>query len=102
MNIYVMFFHHEKIVEFQWDSGNDTKNWIKHRVSCREAEEIFFNAPLKIIEDQKHSKKEKRFHAFGKTKKGKFLSITFTIRGSKIRIISARSMHKKERKYYEQ
>ena len=33
---------------FQWDEGNADKNWIKHRVSPREAEEMFFNEPLVV------------------------------------------------------
>jgi uncharacterized DUF497 family protein len=34
--------------------------------------------------------------------KGRFLHLTFTIRTSKIRVISARDMHRKERTIYEQ
>jgi len=51
----------------------------------------------------KHSKKEPRFHALGKSDEKRQLHITFTLRqaGEKIRIISARDMHKKERVIYE-
>lgn len=87
---------------FEWDSGNDIKNESSHQVSCEEAEQVFFNRPLFLQDDVKHSLKEARYHAFGCTNEGRKLAITFTIRGKKIRVISARDMHRKERKLYEQ
>lgn len=91
-----------KITGFDWDEGNARKN-EKHDVSMAEAEQVFFNAPLLVLEDSKHSKKEPRFHALGKSDEKRQLHITFTLRqaGEKIRIISARDMHKKERAIYE-
>lgn len=86
---------------FQWDSGNMSKNWAKHRVSMSECEEIFFNKPLVVADDEKHSGVEERFFALGKTDRGKRLFIVFTLRDNQIRIISARSMSKKERSIYE-
>lgn len=93
----------EKISGFDWDDGNARKN-DKHEVTTAEAEQIFFNDPLLLLEDIKHSQKEIRIHALGKTDEGRMLHITFTLRhdGEKIRVISARDMHKKERKIYEQ
>ena len=92
-----------KITAFDWDEGNARKN-DKHGVSMAEAEQIFFNEPLLIIDDAKHSQGEGRFHALGKTNEDRPLHITFTLRnaGEKIRVISARDMHRKERKIYEQ
>jgi uncharacterized protein len=92
-----------KITGFDWDEGNSQKN-IKHSVSTAESEQVFFNAPLLLLEDVKHSQMESRFHALGKTDDGRFLHITFTLRhdGKAIRVISARDMHKKERSIYEQ
>ena len=68
-----------------------------------EAEQVFFNTPWLVLEDIKHSCKELRFHALGKTNKVRLLHITFTLRdaGEKIRVISARDMHRKERAIYE-
>ena len=87
---------------FEWDEGNIRKN-EKHSVSMSEAEQVFFNAPLLMLEDSKHSSQEQRFHALGKTDDERKLHITFTLRheGEKIRVISARDMHKKERIIYE-
>jgi uncharacterized DUF497 family protein len=92
-----------KITGFDWDEGNSQKN-VKHSVSTAESEQVFFNAPLLLLEDVKHSQMESRFHALGKTDDGRLLHITSTLRhyGKAIRVISARDMHKKERSIYEQ
>ena len=86
---------------FQWDSGNLDKNRKKHGVSRFECEQIFFNEPLLIHEDIKHSQEEKRLPALGKTDAGRMIFAIFTLRHHLIRIISARDMSKKERKFYE-
>ncbi len=92
----------EEITGFDWDEGNARKN-EKHGVSMAEAEQAFFNAPLLVLEDQKHSRQESRFHALGKSDDQRRLHITFTLRhdGRKVRVISARDMHRKERVIYE-
>lgn len=92
-----------RIVSFNWDDGNARKN-EKHGVSQSEAEEVFFNQPLLLLEDALHSGQERRFHALGKTHAGRTLHISFTLRedDTLIRVISARDMHRKERSIYEQ
>jgi uncharacterized DUF497 family protein len=69
-----------------------------------EAEQVFFNDPLLVVEDISHSVDELRLHALGRTDAGRLLHISFTLRGdgSLIRVISARTMHRKERTRYEQ
>ncbi|EXI78697.1 MAG: hypothetical protein AW10_02851 [Candidatus Accumulibacter appositus] len=91
------------ITGFEWDDGNARKN-EKHGVSTAEAEQTFFNDPLLLLTDVLHSQREPRFHALGKTDEGRLLHITFTLRrsGNLVRVISARSMHRKERTIYEQ
>ena len=91
------------IVGFDWDAGNARKS-EKHSVSMAESEQIFFNVPLLVLLDEKHSTKEARFHALGKTDLHRHLHITFTLRqsGQLIRVISARDMHQKERTIYDQ
>jgi len=93
-----------KIAGFDWDSGNSRKSADKHAVSQPEAEQLFFNAPLLLLADAKHSQKEARYHALGKTDTARPLHVTFTLRsgGTLIRVISARDMHRKERMIYEQ
>lgn len=87
---------------FEWDEGNITKNWERHRVSHVECEELFFNRPIVVRKDEPHSSTEKRFFVLGKTDMERLLFIVFTMRGNKIRIISARDMNRKEKKVYEQ
>ena len=86
---------------FQWDQGNAEKNWLKHSVSQGECEEAFFNSPLLVITDEAHSTAESRIYALGQTDAGRGLFIVFTIRGTLIRVISARDMNRSERKEYE-
>lgn len=101
--IYIMI-NFDRIQGFEWDSGNSRKNIDKHDVGQGEAESIFFNDPLLVVEDIKHSGSEARFHALGKTGEGRLLHVTFTLRhgDTLIRVISARGMHRKERSIYEQ
>lgn len=85
---------------FDWDNGNINKNWLAHRVSDGEAEEVFFYEPSLVFEDIKHSQQESRYYCLGQTSQSRKLFIVFTIRDNKIRIISARDMSKEERKQY--
>lgn len=89
------------VIIFEWDKWNLNKSYEKHGVTFAEAEEIFVDQNLEIVPDIKHSGPEKRFIALGKTEKNKNLFVVFTIRGTKIRIISARRMHQKEVNKYE-
>jgi uncharacterized protein len=56
---------------------------------------------LIVLGDPVHSIAEDRYAAFGKTDGGRTRVVIFTVRGEKIRIISALDMNRKERKYYE-
>lgn len=87
-------------IEFEWDRGNIEKNWEKHRVAPTECEQVFLNQPLVVTDDEKHSGHEKRYYALGQTDEQRLLFIVFTIRGEKVRVISARNMNKNERKVY--
>ena len=89
-----------KCTGFQWDDGNIEKNWRKHRVSASECEQVFFNRPLCIEDDQKHSLLERRYYALGQTDAGRLLFVVFTIQEASLRVISARDMSRKERKAY--
>ena len=91
-----------KITGFEWDRGNIDKSYQKHRITPNEAEEVFLDEDILLLEDIKHSRQEERFEAIGKTIKGMILFLAFTIRRNKIRIISARATNKKERRQYEQ
>ena len=85
---------------FEWDRGNSGKNWIGHQVSDKEAEQVFVGIPLRFADDAKHLQIEPRYLALGKTRENRLLFISFTIRGTKIRIISARDMNARDKKDY--
>lgn len=87
---------------FEWDEGNIDKNWRKHKVTNKESEEVFADKRFIFGKDVKHSTKEPRYLIYGKSKSRKHLSLAFTFRNSKIRIISSRLMSKKERTKYDQ
>lgn len=86
--------------QFEWDKGNLEKNFKKHKVSFWECEEVFFNRPLTVAHDAGHSRRENRFFALGASDSGRLLFVCFTMRGSKVRVISARDMNAKEREIY--
>ena len=94
----------DRIVGFDWDDGNRRKSEEKHGVSQAEAEQVFLNQPLLLVEDVRHSEREPRLHALGKSDAGRLLHVTFTLRDDQrlIRVISARDMHRKERVRYGQ
>ncbi len=85
---------------FQWDEGNGKKSWEKHQVTQAECEQPFFNQPLIVAADAKHSEDEPRFYALGTTDLGRRLFIVFTLRDDLVRVISARDMSRRERKEY--
>ena len=64
-------------IGFQWDEGNSEKNWISHQVSKSECEQIFFNQPLILGNDLKHSTFEQRYYALGQTDDGRKLFIVW-------------------------
>ena len=92
----------EHIVGFEWDEGNARKN-EKHGVSQSEAEQVFFDSRLLVVPDARHSQMEPRLHALGATIDGRLLHVRFTLRvnRTRIRVISARDAHRKERQIYE-
>ena len=94
----------DRIVGFQWDLGNARKSADKHGVQQAEAEQVFFNEPLLVLEDIDHSRSERQFHALGVTDTGRRLHLTFTLReqDTRVRVISARGMSRRERNHYEQ
>ncbi len=94
----------KQIAGFVWDAGNERKSPEIHAVKRFETEQVFFNQPLLVLADQKHSQTEARYHALGKSDDARLLHITFTLRSDDtlIRVISARDMHRKERNIYEQ
>ena len=93
-----------RVTGFQWDEGNARKSFDLHNVSQDEAEQVFSNQPLLIVDNTAHSLQERRYNAFGVTSAGRRLHVTFTMRNERalIRVISARDMSRREREHYGQ
>src|SRR4051812_27526594 len=91
-----------RIAGFDWDDGNRQKSLDKHGITQREAEEAFTDPDLLILVDQEHSGSEQRFHAYGTSAAGRLLLVSFTLRADDtlIRVISVRSMSRRERQRY--
>ncbi len=89
-------------LEFEWDEQKAKTNQRKHGVSFEEASTIF-NDPLSInFDDPDHSFGENRYIIIGSSDQDRYLFVSHTERGNKIRLISARLITSKERRYYEQ
>jgi uncharacterized DUF497 family protein len=90
--------------EFEWDRGNELKNFQKHGVEVDSAEQVFRNrdclVPLGI--QVVPSTNEPRFGALGMDLLGNRFFVSFTIREGRIRIISIRPMSQFERNKYAQ
>jgi len=89
--------------EFEWDVGNQTKSAKKHGIETFEVEAVFRSGlalPLGIQISPVAN--EQRLGIVGPTINGKLLQIAFTLREGRVRVISARIAHKKERKQYEE
>lgn len=84
------------------DQGNSEKNWARHRVTRSECEQVLFNLPFLVADDQKHSHSERRYYALGQTDKGRKLFVVFTIRDNLIRVISARNMNRSEARIFDE
>ena len=96
-----MIHHLLQCQGFQWDEGNAEKNWLSHQVSRVEAEQVFFNRPLVVIEGEQRSEYVSRYYALGQTDTGRRLFVVFTIREAMIRMISIRPMSRRERRIYD-
>ena len=90
------------VTGFEWDAGNSEKSRHRHGVTWTEAEQVFLNRPLLVVDSPAHSAAEVRYFALGRTDLDRPLAIAFTLRGSLLRVISARPMSRRERRFYAQ
>jgi uncharacterized protein len=85
---------------FDWDTANIEKLWRRHHVTPTECEEVFFDDDTLVLYDSEHSYDEDPYHALGRTAMGRLLFIVFTVRGRRIRPLSARDMTRHEQAAY--
>jgi len=88
-------------VIFEWDENKAKSNLRKHKIGFDEAETVFDDALSITISDPDHSTDENRFIDIGTSDKNHLLVVSYTERGERTRIISARKAIKAERKAYE-
>jgi uncharacterized protein len=87
-------------MDFEWDSSKEKANREKHGVDFRAAAKVFLD-PYVIEYDDRDAADELRFNAI-RLVDGRVLFVTYTIRDTVIRIISARGAEPHEkRKYHE-
>ena len=88
--------------QFEWDENKAQSNALKHGVTFEEASSVFADPLAAIFPDEAHSVEESREILVGHSTEGRLLVVSFTERVGAIRIISARSANKRERRDYEQ
>jgi uncharacterized protein len=101
--LYVFYYNEVSVrkISFEWDQEKDALNQKKHGVSFSEAQEAFFDPSRVIAEDIEHSSEaEKRYYCFAKVGEG-ILTVRFTYRKNRIRIIGA-GYWRKGKKVYEE
>ena len=88
------------VSSYIWDPEKEYININKHGIDFRTAEEVFKDPKRRIFADSKHSKNEFRLFCVGKVRE-KVITVRFTYRGDKIRIIGAGYWRKGVRIYEE-
>ncbi len=89
-------------LQFEWDAGNQDKNWITHRVTAAECEEVFFDPHKRLLQSALKTGREIRYVLIGQTAAQRRLFVVFTLRGYTVRVISARDLNRRERGLYEE
>ena len=93
-----------RVAGFNWDAANRDK-CERHGLAVATIEALF-RQPLAIMPDPAHSRAETRFKAIGRSESGRYVFMVFTLREQDaallIRPISARYMHQKEIRHYEE
>lgn len=87
---------------FEWDPFKALGNVRKHRVTFEEAATVFDDLHSLTIPDVDHSDEECRELTLGFSNRGRILVVSFTARGDRLRIISARTATPQERQQYAQ
>lgn len=89
-------------LEVEWDDGKDRSNRRKHGVAFQEAATVFADSHSLVTPDDEHSVGEARYHIIGLSEYGELLTVAFTERGARVRLITARKSTRPERRNYEE
>ena len=91
------------LFHFEWDHGNRHKSAVKHAVSTEEVETVFrLGLALPLGVQISPPTAEQRLGIVGPSADGHMLHVAFTLREGRVRVISARPAHRKERRQYEE
>jgi uncharacterized DUF497 family protein len=89
-------------MEFDWDPKKAKSSLRQHRASFNEAATAFSDLLSFTFADEAHSDVERRYVTLGMSYRGRIPVVAHTMRGAKVRIISARKATPRERKWYEE
>jgi uncharacterized DUF497 family protein len=89
----------KKRPDFEWDDRKDKQNQQKHGVSFALAQIAFLDEKRIILEDLEHSDEEAHYYCLGRVAGG-IMTVRFTYRDNKIRIVGA-GYWRKGKKIYE-
>ncbi|NDJ19750.1 BrnT family toxin [Myxacorys almedinensis] len=84
----------------QWDNGKAATNFNKHGIDFADAVLVFADDLAITVNDERFD--EERFITIGMDALGRILVVVYTWRGDEIRLISARTATRSERKQYEE
>ncbi len=87
---------------FEWDQSKAETNKRKHGVRFDEAQTVFIDNLSAVKPDTEHSDAEERLLIIGTSNRNRVIVVSYTERGDKIRLISARRATRNERKQYEE
>ena len=87
---------------FEWDTNKARQNVSKHGVAFEAAATVFGDPLSLTIEDPLNATLEERLITMGQSSAGRILVVVHTAQGSNIRIISARTATRRERRVYEE
>jgi uncharacterized DUF497 family protein len=88
-------------MEFEWDPIKAAQNLRKHKVSFNEAATVLGDFLATTVADPDHSIHERRYITVGESGRRRLLIVAHALRGDRVRIISARTLTRMERKAYE-
>lgn len=97
-----LVLNYDALMEFEWDDRKARRNVKKHGLSFQDAAMVFGDPLALTFHDPDHSDDEDRYLTYGCNRQGKYVVVSHTDRGNRIRILSARFMTRRERQFYEE
>lgn len=89
-------------IKFEWDPGKARRNLRKHGIDFNEASTVFADTLSITIPDPDHSEDEERWVTMGPSNRQRLLVVVHTEEEEMIRLISARTADRLERRKYEE